>query len=90
MIRNLLERVKNWWQEKVTIDKRRLFVLGTIVAAFFCITLGMEVCIVPTIFLGFIIMFFEWGTEKPEPDWWKMGAVVLGGLLIQIFKIITI
>jgi hypothetical protein len=50
----------------------------------------MEVCIVPTIFLGFIIMFFEWGTEKPEPDWWKMGAVVLGGLLIQIFKIITI
>lgn len=89
MFKKLFEKIKNWYNG-IDINKKRLFILGEIVAAFACITLGMEVCIVPTIFLGFLIMFFEWGSPEPNPDWWKMVAVVLGGLLIQIFKVIAI
>lgn len=72
---------------KVPFDKWLHAFAGIIIAAFFAITLHMEVPIVPVIFAGFAKEFFDkWTTSKW--DWWDFAATVAGGALIQIFAIL--
>lgn len=72
---------------KVPYDKLLHFIAGLVIAAFFCITLGMKVCIVPAIAAGFIKEFFDNWTSD-QVDWWDFVATVAGGLVIQIFAIL--
>lgn len=72
---------------KVPYDKLLHFIAGLVIAAFFCITLGMKVCIVPAIVAGFAKEFFDNWTSD-EVDWWDFVATVAGGLVIQIFAFI--
>lgn len=70
----------------IPVDKYLHFIAGLIISAFFCITLGMKVCIVPTIFAGFIKEFVdEW--RYGGFDWYDLLATCLGGLIIQLFAI---
>lgn len=67
----------------LTADKYLHFIAGLIVAAFFHIALGMEVCIAPVITLGFLKEFI---------DEWRYGgasiadfaATIAGGAVIQL------
>ena len=72
---------------KVPYDKWLHFICGLIIAAFFNIVLGMKVCIVPAIFLGFCKEFFDKWTSD-QWDWWDFVATVSGGLVIQLFAIL--
>ena len=64
------------------------FVAGLIIAAFFAITLGMKVCLVPVIIAGFAKEFFDkWTTGTWE--WWDFVATCIGGLLIQFFVLLS-
>ena len=72
---------------KVPYDKLLHFIAGLVIAAFFCITLGMKVCIVPALAAGFIKEFFDKWTSD-QVDWWDFVATVAGGLVIQIFAIL--
>ena len=85
-MKKIIEKIKEWFNA-IPTDKRILFVVGILVAAFFCITLKMEWCCIPTIFLGFILTFISGWNQKI--DWWKMFAVALGGLIIQLFQILA-
>lgn len=72
---------------KVPYDKLLHFVLGVLIAAFFCITLKMKACIVPAIVAGFVKEFFDkWTTD--QVDWWDFVSTVAGGLVIQLFVIL--
>lgn len=72
---------------KIGRDKLYHFIAGALVAAFFCITLGMKACIVPAIFAGFIKEFIDqW--RYSGWDWFDLLATVLGGAVIQIFAIL--
>ena len=75
--------------EKVPYDKLMHFVAGLIIAAFFNISLGMAVCIVPAIFAGFIKEFFDLWTTN-EWDWKDFLATCIGGLVPQIFVLLHI
>lgn len=71
---------------KVPFDKWLHAFAGIIIAAFFAITLHMEVPIVPAIFAGFFKEFFDkWTTG--QWDWWDFAATCAGGALIQVFAI---
>lgn len=67
----------------LTADKYLHLIVGLIVAAFFNIALGMEVCIAPVIVVGFV---------KELIDEWRYGgadiadfaATVAGGAVIQL------
>jgi len=90
-IKALPGKLWNWLVsliEGVGRDKLYHFIAGMAIAAFFCITLGMQAwCIVPAIFAGFIKEFIDqWrgGTF----NWKDLLATVLGGLLISLFAII--
>lgn len=72
---------------KVPYDKLLHFIAGLVIAAFFCITLGMKVCIVPAIAAGIIKEFFD-GWTSEQMDWWDFVATVSGGLVIQVFAIL--
>ena len=72
---------------KVPFDKWLHFMAGLIIAAFFCITLGMKVCIVPVLFAGFAKEFFDsWTTN--QSDWKDFLATLIGGMVIQLFVIL--
>ena len=74
---------------KVPFDKWLHFIAGVLIAAFFAITLKMDVCIVPVLFAGFIKEFFDnWTTDKC--DWYDFLATVIGGIVIQLFVILSI
>ena len=79
------------WILSIPQDKRLHFVAGIIIAAFFCIALGMKICIVPAIFAGFIKEFFDVWTDKNGEgwDWWDFAATCLGGLVPQIFVLLN-
>lgn len=65
-------------------DKYLHFIAGLIVAAFFHIALGMEVCIAPVIVAGFIKEFIdEW--RYGGADIADFAATVAGGAVIQLF-----
>ena len=72
---------------KVPYDKLLHFIAGVLIAAFFCITLGMKVCIVPVVIIGYAKEFFDMWTSN-EADWWDFAATVAGGLIIQIFVLL--
>ena len=85
-MKKIIEKIKEWLTN-LPVDKWILFIIGLMVSSFFCIVLKMVACIVPSIALGFIISFiYDW---KGEKDWWKMGAVVAGGIIIQLFAILA-
>lgn len=68
----------------LTADKYLHFIAGLIVAAFFNIALGMEVCIAPVIVAGFIKEFIdEW--RYGGADIADFAATVAGGAVIQLF-----
>lgn len=72
--------------EKITRRQLCLFILGLIVAAFFAIVAGMTACIVPVLFLAFLIEFVKlWngGTFNLI----DAACVVAGGLVINIFTL---
>lgn len=68
----------------LTADKYLLFIVGLVIAAFFNIALGMEVCIAPVIVAGFIKEFIdEW--RYGGADIADFAATVAGGAVIQLF-----
>ena len=67
----------------LTADKYLHFIAGLIIAAFFNIALGMEVCIAPVIVAGFIKEFIdEW--RYGGADIADFAATVAGGAVIQL------
>lgn len=85
-MKKITEKIKQWFNA-IPVDKKVLFVVGILVAAFFCITLKIGWCVVPSIFVGFVFSFVSnWGDKA---DWWKMVAVTLGSLVIQLFQILA-
>ena len=73
---------------RIPYEKWAYAVLGIILAAFFCITLGMKFCVWPAIIIGFIIQFFkQWFGGKF--DWWDFAATCIGGLVPQIFVLLN-
>ena len=68
----------------LTADKYLHFIAGLVIAAFFNIALGMEVCIVPVIVAGFIKEFIdEW--RYNGADIADFAATAAGGAVIQLF-----
>jgi hypothetical protein len=68
----------------LTADKYLHLIAGLIVAAFFNIALGMEVCIAPVIVAGFIKEFIdEW--RYGGADIADFAATLAGGAVIQLF-----
>ena len=71
----------------LSADKYLHFIVGLIVAAFFNIALGMEVCIAPVIVAGFIKEFIdEW--RYGGADIADFAATVAGGAVIQLIVIL--
>ena len=67
----------------LTADKYLHFIAGLVIAAFFNIALGMEVCIAPVIVAGFIKEFIdEW--RYGGADIADFAATVAGGAVIQL------
>ena len=73
---------------KIPLDKLLHFLAGLIIAAFFAIIFGMKVCLIPVIIAGFAKEFLDkWVTGTWE--WWDLVATCLGGLLIQLFVLLS-
>ena len=67
----------------LSADKYLHLIVGLIVAAFFNIALGMEVCIAPVIVVGFVKEFIdEW--RYGGADIADFAATVAGGAVIQL------
>lgn len=67
----------------LTADKYLHIIAGMVIAAFFNIALGMEVCIAPVITLGFIKEFIdEWRYSGASIA--DFAATVAGGAVIQL------
>lgn len=62
-------------------------VAGLVIAAFFCIALGMKACIVPAVFAGFLKVLFDQFTAD-RTDWRNLAATAVGGLVPQIFVLL--
>lgn len=82
--------MKKFWNKIVaffnalTADKYLHLIAGLVIAAFFNIALGMEVCIAPVIVAGFIKEFIdEW--RYGGADIADFAATVAGGAVIQLF-----
>lgn len=73
----------------IAFDKWLHFVCGVLIAAFFCITLGMKACIVPVLFAGFLKEFFDQCTTS-HFDWKDFIATCVGGLVIQFFQVFAL
>ena len=68
----------------LSADKYLHIIAGMVIAAFFNIALGMEVCIAPVIVAGFIKEFIdEW--RYGGADIADFAATVAGGAVIQLF-----
>jgi len=89
--------MKNWirkiWDKivaffcSIPFDKWLHFIAGLVIAAFFCISLGMKWAIVPVIFAAFIKEFFDkWTTGIWE--WKDFLATIIGGVVIQLFVVL--
>ncbi len=77
------------WLVAIPTDKKMHFVAGAFLSAFFAISLGMKVAIIPAIVAGFIKEFFDkWTTDTWE--WWDFAATCFGGLLIQGFVLLNL
>lgn len=72
---------------EIGADKYIHFIAGLIVASFFCIALGMQVCIVPVIVVSFAKELFD-GMGLGEADWRDFVATILGGAIIQLFVLL--
>lgn len=68
----------------IGIDKYLHFIAGMLVAAFFNIALGMEVCIVPVLFAAAIKEAVD-QSGNGTPDWRDAVATLAGGAVIQLF-----
>ena len=85
--------MRNLWNKivalllKVPIDKWLHFGAGVLVAAFFAITLHVEWCIAPAIFIGVAKEAFDYATTRTT-EWWDLFATVMGGVVIQIFALL--
>lgn len=67
----------------LTADKYLHLIAGLVIAAFFNIALGMEVCIAPVIVAGFIKEFIdEWRYDGADIA--DFTATIAGGAVIQL------
>lgn len=73
----------------IAFDKWLHFIFGVLIAAFFCVTLGMKACIVPVLFAGFLKEFFDQLTTG-QFDWKDFLATTVGGLVIQFFQVFAV
>lgn len=71
----------------IAFDKWLHFICGVLIAALFCVTLGMKACIVPVIFAGFYKELFDQLTTS-HFDWKDFLATVIGGAVIQLFAVL--
>ena len=89
-MKNWIRKIWDWIVKqlyKVPFDKWLHFMAGVLLAAFFCITLGMKVCSWPLLFIGFAKEFFDkWTTEKW--DWYDYLATMIGAIVIQLLVIL--
>ncbi len=77
------------WVNAVPHDKKVLFVVGIIVAAFFNITLAMKFCVLPAFVVGFVKEFrCKWIGGKF--DGWNLLAITIGGLVPELFVLLRI
>lgn len=87
-----MRKIWNWIVKKILAvpqDKRLHFVAGLILSAFFAISLGMKVCIIPAIIAAFVKEFFDKWTAG-EWEWMDLLATVLGGLVPQVFVLLGV
>ena len=77
------------WLYAIPADKRLHFGAGFLIAAFFGLTFGMDVVIVPAIFAGLVKEFFD-SYSGGESDWRDFLATFLGGLLAQAFVVLNV
>ena len=87
-MRNIWNKIVSWILA-IPQGRRLNFGAGLVIAAFFCIALGMKVCIVPAIAAAFLKVFFDmWTTNKC--DWWDFAAACIGGLVPQLFVVLNL
>ncbi len=71
----------------ISVDKYLHLIAGLLIAAFFYISLHMEVCIVPVIFAAFAKEFYdEWSYRGAS--WKDFICTLVGGGLIQILVVL--
>jgi len=91
-ILEVLKKAWNWCKALIlSIPSGKLLycIFGLLLAAFFNIVLGMEVCIVPAVFGGFIVMFINlWNDPAGKADWLGLLSAVIGGGFIQLFVLL--
>lgn len=83
-MKKIYEKVMGWFRG-IGIDKYWHFIVGFLVAAFFNMVVGLEVCILPVIALAFLKEMYDTLKNLIPIDWWDLIATILGGLIIQIF-----
>lgn len=77
------------WVKSLPVAYIVMFVAGFVLSTFFCIALGMDVCIIPAIFAGFIAAFFKmWFSDTGNFAWQWLVACVIGGVLPQLFVLL--
>lgn len=83
-MKKIYEKVMGWFRG-IGIDKHWHFIVGMIIAAFFAMVIGLEVCILPVIAVAFLKEMYDTVVKLVPIDWWDLTATILGGLIIQIF-----
>lgn len=83
-MKKIYEKVMGWFRG-IGIDKYWHFIVGFLVAAFFNMVVGLEVCILPVIALAFLKEMYDTLKNLVPIDWWDLIATILGGLIVQIF-----
>lgn len=82
-MKKIYEKVLGWFRG-IGIDKYWHFIAGVVIAAFFALVVGLEVCILPVIVVAFAKEGYDL-TTKYCWDWWDFIATLLGGLIVQVF-----
>lgn len=83
-MKKIYEKMMGWFRG-IGIDKYWHFIVGFLVATFFNMVVGLEVCILPVIALAFLKEMYDTLKNLVPIDWWDLIATILGGLIVQIF-----
>ncbi len=87
---NIFSNIWNWFIglfDKVRRSRLWSVILGLVVAAFFAIVCGMAFCVWPVLFVAFLKEFISVFLDKGF-DLLDFLAVIIGGLIIQLFVIL--
>lgn len=85
-MRDFFNKVVEFFKN-IPYDKLMCFIAGVLVAAFAQITLHIEWCIVPVLFVGVVKVAYT-ASKKYFYDWVSFAAIVIGGAVIQLFAIL--